>query len=346
MKKVGLLLPIIVSLVLQSCGSLKNTGSTEEVFWVSSIKTECSAGAGKMNCLNVYKGNNIAEATWELFYAPIEGFTFEEGTLQKIKVKVERLNPKDVPADASSLKYTLIETIETQVDIRTHLAGEWNVTSLYGKELNEETYIPSLIIDLHKNRISGNNSCNNYTAQITNATSQSLTLGAVATTRKMCFKMDVANSYNKALEEINTYLIKGNNLIFFTKEGEKIVSFTKLAKKESEALIDGNWIAVRIEGAPINRMVKTPRIKISLEEMRLSGNNGCNDYTTQIKEISDSKIKIGHIAATQKMCRDMQVGSDYLKMLQSSVSFKVKDNSLKFYNKESVETILFLKVKK
>ena len=346
MKKVSLFLAIIVSLVLQSCGSLKNTGSTEEVFWVSGIKTECSAGAGKMNCLNIYKGNNIAEADWKLFYAPIEGFTFEEGTLQKIKVKVERLNPKDVPADASSLKYTLIETIENQVDIRTHLAGEWNVTSLYGKELNEETSIPSLIIDLNKNRISGNNSCNNYTAQITNATSQSLTLGAVATTRKMCFKMNVANSYNKALGEINTYLIKGNNLIFFTKEGEKIVSFTKLAKKESKALIDGDWVAVRIEGAPINRMVKTPRIKISLEEMRLSGNNGCNDYTALINKISEDKIEIGHIAVTQKMCRDMQIGADYLKMLQNSVSFKMEDNSLKFYNKEGVETLSFLKVVK
>ncbi|CAM1339275.1 META domain-containing protein [Tenacibaculum aestuarii] len=346
MKKVSLFLPIIVSLVLQSCGSLKNTGSTEEVFWVSGIKTECSAGAGKMNCLNVYKGNNIAEATWELFYAPIEGFIFEEGTLQKIKVKVERLNPKDVPADASSIKYTFLEKIESQADIRTYLAGEWSVTSLYDREFNETTNAPSLTIDLNKNRVSGNDSCNNYTGQISNITSQSLKIKTVTTTRRMCFIMDVANSYNKALGEINTYLIKGNNLIFFNKEGKKTVSFTKSVKKESEASLNGDWIAARIEGAPINRMLKTPRIKISLEEMRLSGNNGCNDYTALINKISEDKIEIGHIAATQKMCRDMQIGADYLKMLQSSVSFEVKEDLLKFYNKEGGETISFLKVVK
>ncbi|RKF04783.1 heat shock protein HslJ [Tenacibaculum lutimaris] len=346
MKKVSLFLPIIVSLVLQSCGSLKNAKNTEEVFWVSGIKTECSAGAGKMNCLNIYKGNNIADATWEFFYAPIEGFTFEEGMLQKIKVRVERLNAKDVPADASSLMYTFIEKIESHVDIRTYLAGEWNVTSLYNKEFNETTNAPSLTIDLNKNRVSGNDSCNNYTGQISNVTSQSLKIKTVATTRRMCFIMDVANSYNKALGEINTYLIKGNNLIFFNKEGKKIVSFTKSAKKELEVSLGGNWIATRIEGAPINRMVKTPRINISLDEMILSGNNGCNNYTAQINKISESKIVIGQIAATQKMCRDMQVGADYLKMLQSSVSFKVKGDSLKFYNKEGIETISFLKVVK
>nr|WP_299031102.1 META domain-containing protein [uncultured Tenacibaculum sp.] len=346
MKKVGLLLPIIVSLVLQSCASLKNTGSTEEVFWVSGIKTECSAGAGKMNCLNIYKGNNITEATWESFYAPLEGFTFEEGKLQKIKVKVERLNAKDVPADASSLKYTLIEKIESQVDIRIHLAGEWNVTSLYDREFYETANAPSLTIDLNKNRISGNDSCNNYTGQITNVTSQSLKIKAVATTRRLCFIMEVANSYNKALGEINTYLIKGNNLIFFNEEGKKIVSFTKSVKNKPDASLNGDWVAVRIEGAPINRMIKAPRLNISLEEMRLSGNNGCNEYTTQINKISESRIEIGHITATQKMCRDMQIGADYLKMLQSSVSFEVKENLLKFYNKEGGETISFLKVVK
>jgi hypothetical protein len=42
---------------------------------------------GKMECLNIYRGDDISKRNGENFYVNIEGFEFEEGFLKKIEVK-------------------------------------------------------------------------------------------------------------------------------------------------------------------------------------------------------------------------------------------------------------------
>nr|WP_317207113.1 DUF4377 domain-containing protein [Chryseobacterium arthrosphaerae] len=50
-----------------------------------------------------------ASDSWENFYSNIEGFTYEPGYEYVLKVKTEKIaNP---PADASSIKYTLVEQV-------------------------------------------------------------------------------------------------------------------------------------------------------------------------------------------------------------------------------------------
>ena len=77
-----------------------------------------------MPVLNIYKGENLNDPEWENFYANIEGFEFEEGYLQKIEVKEEKLDKSQVPADASTIKYTLVNVLEKQKDLRTELNGK------------------------------------------------------------------------------------------------------------------------------------------------------------------------------------------------------------------------------
>lgn len=96
---------------LEACAS-----PSAHIYWVSGSKAECSAGAGKMQCLRVSPNADLRQAKWQYFYAPIEGFVFEEGFLKKIEVQATPLDPKTVPAGASSIRYTLIKELEKVAD--------------------------------------------------------------------------------------------------------------------------------------------------------------------------------------------------------------------------------------
>lgn len=340
--KIPVIIMFISLVMLQSCTPEKKTKAYEEVFWVSGIKTECSAGAGKAQCLNVYKGDILTNATWENFYAPIENFEFKKGTFQKIKVKVTPLEKENMPADASSLKYTLLEHLEQQPDIRVLLQGNWMLHKLNDAEVTKKA---QLTINLNKKQLSGNDSCNNFTTTIQNLTAQQITLGAIASTRKMCKDMELATAFTNALGTIKTYQIKGSYLTFFNDEGKKILSFLKQNTSTVNTEIDNSWIAMRINENPINRMVKSPQLEINLKEMKLMGSDGCNQYTATIKNISDANITVGNIASTNKMCKNIDIANKYTKALGAVKKYKLKDGKLTFFDIENKEVLFFLKAK-
>ncbi|WP_082376990.1 DUF4377 domain-containing protein [Chryseobacterium indologenes] len=95
------------TLVKQVSKTKKNTANTgEKTLIVGSQTVDCSAGAGRMKCMQVKED---ASGSWTNFYSQIEGFTYEPGYEYVLKVKTEKIaNP---PADASSIKYTLIEQV-------------------------------------------------------------------------------------------------------------------------------------------------------------------------------------------------------------------------------------------
>ncbi|MDL1914306.1 MAG: DUF4377 domain-containing protein [Bergeyella sp.] len=105
---------IVLSFLSYQCNSSKNSkqaaaSSSKEgdmkTLIVASEVVDCS-GVGKMKCLQVKE--NI-EDNWELFYTGIEGFNHEPGYEYVLEVKVDTL--QNVPADASSLKYTLVKEV-------------------------------------------------------------------------------------------------------------------------------------------------------------------------------------------------------------------------------------------
>jgi hypothetical protein len=85
---------------------VKKDGNHTEVLLVNSALVNCT-GVAPMKCMQV---RHSAQEPWGLFYTGIEGFTFEPGYNYRLKVQVTEVeNP---PADASSLRYTLIEQLE------------------------------------------------------------------------------------------------------------------------------------------------------------------------------------------------------------------------------------------
>ncbi|HST84826.1 MAG TPA: DUF4377 domain-containing protein [Kineosporiaceae bacterium] len=81
-------------------------GTVAEDFYINSQLVECE-GVAPQQCMQVRKS---PDEDWELFYGRIEGFTFEPGYAYKVRVRVTPV--EQAPADASTLRYTLLEVEE------------------------------------------------------------------------------------------------------------------------------------------------------------------------------------------------------------------------------------------
>lgn len=205
-------------LLLGNCGTSNN-----QTLWISGMKTECDAGAGTKQCLRVYRGEEVADAEWENFYANIEGFEFEEGYLRRVKVKTEEVsNP---PADASSLRYVLVKELDRRADNRAQASGKWTLATLNGNPLNRMVTLPTLRLDLTEMRVSGNDGCNDYTGEIKAITDTRLTFGTIGATRKMCRDMQVPDAYTRALNQVVSYRMQDDLLVLQNETGEEILTF-------------------------------------------------------------------------------------------------------------------------
>jgi heat shock protein HslJ len=209
--------------LLQSCNSTKT-----ETFWVNSYKTECDAGAGKMQCLLVNKNIDLENGDWQNFYNNIEGFTFKSGYFQQIKVKVTTLNSDEIPADASSLKYTFMEILNEQKDDRFALNDIWLVQKINGKNITTQTNLPQLEINVAKMQVMGTDGCNNFRGGIKTLTSTEIIFGNLASTRKMCMDMTTTNNFNKALHKTTHYKKENLKLLFFDKDGNEMLVLKKV----------------------------------------------------------------------------------------------------------------------
>ncbi|WP_225312545.1 DUF4377 domain-containing protein [Pseudotamlana haliotis] len=216
----------LCAIISTSCSSNANETTT---FWVNSMKVDCDAGAGKAQCLQIYKGDDLEHAKWTYFYSPIEGFTFEPGLLKKIEVSETHLDPKDVPADASSIKYTLVKVLEEMLDPRMHLHDIWAATHINGNTLNKEnTFIPTLEINISRMAIMGTDGCNNYTGNIKSLGDKNITFGPIAGTRKMCPNMETPDAFNKALNHSASFKRDGLKLYLFDANGKETLRFNKI----------------------------------------------------------------------------------------------------------------------
>jgi len=57
-----------------------------------------------------YRWRETPDAPWQLWYGPIEGLDFEPGVSYKLRVREYQVpNP---PADASSIRWQLLEVVE------------------------------------------------------------------------------------------------------------------------------------------------------------------------------------------------------------------------------------------
>lgn len=212
----------LAAIGLQSCKT-----ATSNTLWVSGVKTECTEGAGTMQCLNIQNGEELDAQPWQKLNSEIKNFQFEEGYLKKIKVSKTKSVRANVPADASSLQYSMVKELRKIPDTRLDLKGSWVLANMDGKPLNRMIVLPTLDFDVSKMQFSGNGGCNTYSGEIAMLEAKHMKLGDMLKTAMECANENIEGNYLKKLATADHYSVKGEILTMYNKYGENILSFFK-----------------------------------------------------------------------------------------------------------------------
>ena len=212
----------------------------------------------------------------------------------------------------------------------------WNVISYNnGKQAVVGLFEGSEIsLNFADNRVSGNAGCNNYTGGY-EASGGALKVGGLATTFKLCHKpdgvMEQEQKYLTALQSAATYEIRGDMLTIRDGGGAMQV----LAKANLPAGLGGTqWQVTGYNNgkqALVSLILDTAITLNFGKDNRVSGGAGCNNYTGGY-ESGDGTLKVGALAATQKMCVApegiMEQEQQYLAALQNAATFELNGSQL------------------
>lgn len=228
---------IVIMLVLSvifSCACSKETSNTNEenvfTYWIGSSTVPCT-GVAPIQCMQVKKGADFDALEWTYFYDTIKGFDYKPGYVYKLKVKEEKIPLDQVPADASSIKYTLIKMLDKKLQTGTLLNDIWVLEKMASGTIPNKDGIgrqAQIEINVSKKKFYGNDGCNNMMGAILKVDSENLQFSGVGTTKMACPDMGNSYKFTQALEKTNSYKIDGLKLFFFDVNGKELLQFKKV----------------------------------------------------------------------------------------------------------------------
>jgi heat shock protein HslJ len=221
------LLTIFLSaLALSTCKNKSSEKNAETILFVNSSKVECT-GVGKMLCLQTQESETLKPNDWKNFYGNIEGFEYESGYIYKLSVKKEKLDPATVPADASTLKYSLVKVIEKNRDEKMRLHDIWALRAIDGNMIDVGNFQKHPVLEIHLNdmKIFGNDGCNTMFGSIETLDEKTIVFGAIGGTKMACSNMELSSKYTSGLEKTKTYKLDGLQLYLYDADGNELLRY-------------------------------------------------------------------------------------------------------------------------
>ena len=317
--------------MFQSCESTKN-----QIMWVSGYEILCSSDSDSTNCLRIHLGEDIKNPKWEVIQSNIKDFKFEEGYLRKIEVKSEKVSD-----DPTLINYTFIKELDKQIDPAAVVKGSWTLNSLNNNEIDKNLEPPTLNIDLSSMLCSGIGDCNNYSGEINLSEVDKIEFSNILSTLKACLNGSMEQEYFDALREVASFQMEDRYLIFSDASGKRILSFTKDSESTNKNLLSDKWILNSISNNVLDNTSPSPILEINVSEMKIYGNNGCNQFNAEIKDISENQIDIGNMVSTKMICPDMEIPDNFDNALSQSHSYKLEGQKLTFYDQNDNEILQF-----
>ncbi|MCB0131275.1 MAG: META domain-containing protein, partial [Caldilineaceae bacterium] len=296
--------------------------------YVGPVMADC-VGVAPQYCLFV---KTDPDADYEYFYDQIDGFDYVPGYAYELSVQVtEREN---VPADASSLQYTLVDVVSSELVGPTLEEMDWQLTAQIDDARNRVAPLSQTTVTarFEADQVTGNNSCNTYFAPYT-LDGTNLTIDAGGSTMMACIPevMEQEQSYMAALSAVGSYLIVGDELRLLNQDGRESLIYTP---QESGGLTGTTWSATFVNNgkeAVVSLAQGTEITAIFGEDGTLSGSAGCNNYSSSYTVDGDA-IAIGPSASTRMMCAEpegvMDQETSYLMALENAATYRLKGDRL------------------
>ena len=220
----------VIALTTAACSDRTGgpeAGVEKEVL-VAHFVSDC-VGVGPQKCLNVRES---AEDDWTLRYDPIEGFEHEVG--YDYRLMISETHVPDPPADASSIRWTLIEVLEKTPVVTSDSDGNpilrpWKLESFgpaadLGNEATAalvEGALASLAADnpvtlglREEGRVGGFDGCNRYFGDFAIENGHQIVQGPKGATMMACpdGRMDLEQAFLRNLEAATRLFLRGEAL--------------------------------------------------------------------------------------------------------------------------------------
>jgi len=128
----------------------------------------------------------------------------------------------------------------------------------------------------------------------------------------------------------------------------KRYTLIKVLKKQRDGKINLHdiWALETIRSKQLNlgdRQIR-PQLEINLQKMKISGNDGCNNFVGGIEIIDSEKLIFSTIAVTKKFCADMDIPDRFHQNINIVQTYSIKDLKLYLFDKQGNELFGFKKI--
>lgn len=139
------------------------------------------------------------------------------------------------------------------------------------------------------------------------------------------------------------YLVGENALFQLDREGNRITGdladkyvLSKSAETAAPApdILSANspWLLIELVGEPVFRPAgggEAPFLVFEPEGGRIHGNAGCNSFFGRCEYMAGERFRISNVASTKKLCPDMTVEDEFLKILENVDGYHTDGRVLK-----------------
>jgi len=223
------------------------------------------------------------------------------------------------------------------------LEGKWILKSMNGEAASSlfSTKVPTLNFDFDKNSVFGNGGCNSYGGNFT-LSGNKLSVTNVISTMMACVGAEKEGVFFQTLSKEYELSVNGNQMML--KQGAYIVFTFEKAKPVTVHDLSGRWMLEVLEGATANVYFTdvVPTINFDAENMRVTGNSGCNNYNAPF-ELNGGQLKVEKMALTRRGCPNGMEGErKYVQLVSGMSDIEIEGDRL-ILKRDGIHVATFVK---
>ncbi len=196
-------------------------------------------------------------------------------------------------------------------------------------------------LNFEKNRVFGNDSCNNYNGKYV-SDDNSLSFGEnFASTKRAC-QNNYAAEFYEILQKIKSYS-KNDKFLYLKDSQNSVLTVFRRAKPR----INGEWEVVLYNDGKnyMSSLLKGTTITSTIDKNQIGGKMSCNDYGASYT-LGDKTIQIRKIFSSLKACERASLEKQdeiFLKALNNSKFYKLNGSTLELRDENGFLQLLLKK---
>ena len=120
-------------------------------------------------------------------------------------------------------------------------------------------------------------------------------------------------------------------------------------KRDPKILLNDIWVLYEIGGKSLsNQSITTgmnrPRIEINLSQLRILGNDGCNEIMGKINLVDGERLEFGTLGGTKKLCPDQESPEIFRGLLRNTKQYSIAKLKLALMDQQGKVVMRFQKV--